>query len=236
MNVLTGLFGSSLGKKYIMAVTGFVMFGFVVVHMLGNLQVFIGPGAINDYGYFLQSKPELVWPARFGLLIVAVLHVWAAIKLSAENKAARPKGYGDYQIVAASYASRTMLVSGVVLLAFIIYHLMHFTFQVQGINFANTNFMTLEDSKHHHDIYNMMIIGFSQPIVSIFYIISMCLLSLHLSHGISAMFQSLGWKNRKYGTLIDRFALLMAGILVVGYSAIPIAVLTGILKKVSYGA
>src|SRR5678815_3408939 len=134
MNVLTGLFGSSLGKKYIMAVTGLAMFGFVVAHMLGNLQVFLGPDAINDYGYFLQSKPELVWSARIGLLLMAVLHVWAAIKLSAENKAARPKGYGNYQIVAASYASRTMLVSGVVLLAFIIDHLMHFTLQVQGLS------------------------------------------------------------------------------------------------------
>ena len=236
MNVLTGLFGSSLGKKYIMAVTGLAMFGFVVAHMLGNLQVFLGPDAINDYGYFLQSKPELVWPARIGLLVMVLLHIWAAIKLSAENKAARPKGYGNFQVVAASYASRTMLVSGVVLLAFIVYHLLHFTAQVQGINLEGPNFTTLEDAKHHHDIYNMMIIGFSQPLVSIFYIVSMCLLSLHLSHGISSMFQSLGLKNRKYGTLIDRFALVMAGILVVGYSAIPIAVLTGILKKVSYGA
>jgi len=236
MNVLTGLFGSSLGKKYIMAITGLAMFGFVVVHMVGNLQVFLGPEFINDYGYFLQSKPELVWPARIVLSAMVVLHIWAGIKLSAENRAARPKGYGTYQIVAASYASRTMLVSGIVLLAFIIYHLLHFTVQVQGINFASTNFLTLEDAKHHHDIYNMMIIGFSQPLVSIFYIVSMCLLSLHLSHGIGSMFQSLGWKNRKYGTLIDRFALVMAGILVVGYSAIPIAVLTGILKKVSYGA
>src|SRR6476659_7597311 len=111
MNVLTGLFGSSLGKKYIMAVTGAAMFGFVVVHMVGNLQVFLGPEYINDYGYFLQSKPELVWPARAFLLLMVVLHIWAAIKLSAENRAARPKSYGTYQIVAASYASRTMLVS-----------------------------------------------------------------------------------------------------------------------------
>src|SRR5689334_20420419 len=175
MKVLTGLFGSSLGKKYIMAITGLVMFGFVVVHMLGNLHVFLGPEAINDYGYFLQSKPELVWAARIGLLVMVVLHVWAAIQLSAENKAARPKGYGNYQIVAASYASRTMLVSGLVLLAFIIYHLMHFTVQVQGINLTNTNFVTLEDARHHHDVYNMIIIGFSQPIVSLFYIVSMCL-------------------------------------------------------------
>ncbi len=235
MNVLTGLFGSSLGKKYIMAITGLAMFGFVVAHMLGNLQVFLGPEAINDYGYFLQSKPELVWPARTVLLLMVSLHVWAAIKLSAENKAARPKAYGNYKMMAASYASRTMLVSGLVLFTFIVYHLLHFTAQVDGINFANTSFVKLEDPKHHHDVYNMIIVGFSQPIVAIFYIVSMCLLSLHLSHGISSMFQSLGWKNRKYAALIDRFALVMAGVLVIGYSSIPIAVLTGILKKATYG-
>src|SRR5262249_44922656 len=150
-------FCSSLGKKCIMAVTGLAMFGFVVVHMLGNLQIFLGPDAINDYGYFLQSKPELVWPVRLGLLLMVVLHIWAAIKLSAENRAARPAAYGNYKIVAASYASRTMLVSGLILLAFIIYHLLHFTVQLEGINFVSTNFVKLEDAKHHHDVYNMMI-------------------------------------------------------------------------------
>jgi succinate dehydrogenase / fumarate reductase cytochrome b subunit len=235
MNLIKGLFCSSLGKKYIMAISGLAMFGFVIVHMLGNLQVFLGPESINAYGYFLQNKPEIVWAARSVLLIMLILHVWAAIKLSAENRAARPKNYGYYKIVAASYASRTMLVSGLVLLAFIIYHLLHFTVQVEGINLAHTSFVTLEDAKHRHDIYNMIVIGFSQPFVAIFYIISMALLCLHLSHGVSSMFQSLGWKNRKYALLIDRFALVAAGMLLIGYSVIPLAVLTGILKKVSYG-
>ena len=215
-----------------MAISGMALFGFVVVHMLGNLQIFMGPEAINDYGYFLQSKPELVWPARMGLLLMVLLHIWAAIRLSAENKAARPVGYGEYKPVASSYASRTMLVSGFVVFVFIIYHVLHFTVQVEGVNFAKTNFATLHDAKERHDIYRMMIVGFSQPLVSIFYIVSMVLLSLHLSHGVSSMFQSLGWKNRKYGKLIDRFALVMAGVLVVGYSAIPLAVMTGILKEV----
>lgn len=235
MNLLTGLFSSSLGKKYIMAVTGLAMFGFVVVHMLGNLQVFLGPEAINDYGYFLQNKPEIVWPARIGLLLIVVLHVWSAIRLSAENRAARPKNYSYFKVVASSYASRTMIVSGLVIMTFIIYHVLHFTVQIEGINFTHTNFLDLKDAKQRHDIYNMIVIGFSNPIVAIFYIISMGLLSLHLSHGMSSMFQSLGWKNRKYGTIIDRFALIAAAILMIGYSAIPIAVMFGILKKVSYG-
>jgi succinate dehydrogenase / fumarate reductase cytochrome b subunit len=230
MNIIKGLFGSSLGKKYIMAVSGAAMFGFVIAHMLGNLQVFLGPEAINDYGYFLQSKPELIWPARIGLLLMVVLHIWAALKLTAENRAARPKGYGEFKIVAASFASRTMFVSGILLLAFIVYHLLHFTVQVPAINMTGKNFVTLEDAKHHHDVYRMIILGFQQPLVSVFYVISMAVLSLHLSHGVASMFQSLGWKNRAYGKFIDRFALFSAGVLIVGYSAIPLAVLGGLIK------
>ena len=236
MSLIQGLFRSSLGKKYIMAVSGMALFLFVVVHMLGNLQIFLGPETINEYGYFLQSKPELVWAARIGLLIMVVLHIWAAIKLSAENRAARQAGYGEYNPVGSSYASRTMLVSGLVIFTFVIYHLLHFTVQTEGINFSNTDFKTLHDAKERHDIYNMMVIGFSNPIVSIFYIVSMALLSLHLSHGVSSMFQSLGWKNRKYGKAIDRLAWIAAIVLIIGYSAIPIAVLTGVLKRVTYGA
>jgi succinate dehydrogenase / fumarate reductase, cytochrome b subunit len=236
MSVIKGLFGSSLGKKYVMAVSGMALFFFVVVHMLGNLQVFLGPEAINAYGYFLQSKPEFVWASRAGLLLMVGLHIWAAVRLSAENRAARPRTYGYEKIVAASYASRTMFVSGLVILTFIIYHLLHFTVQVEGINFTDTNFLKLEDAKQRHDIYNMIVIGFSNPVVSIFYIVSMALLSLHLSHGVASMFQSLGWKNRKYATVIDRFALAAAAVLIVGYSVIPLAVMTGILKKVVYGS
>jgi succinate dehydrogenase / fumarate reductase cytochrome b subunit len=219
-----------------MAISGLALFLFVVVHMIGNLQIFLGPDTINEYGYFLQSKPELVWAVRIGLLVIVVLHIWSAIKLTAENRAARGTSYGEYKPVGSSYASRTMMVSGLVIFTFIIYHLLHFTVQTEGINFASTDFKTLQDAKQRHDIYNMMVIGFSNPIVSIFYIISMALLSLHLSHGVSSMFQSLGWKNRKYGKFIDRLALTAAIVLIIGYSAIPIAVLTGILKRVTYGA
>jgi succinate dehydrogenase / fumarate reductase cytochrome b subunit len=164
-----------------------------------------------------------------------VLHVWAAIKLSAENRAARGSSYGNYKAVGSSYASRTMLVSGLVIFTFVIYHLLHFTVRAD-VNFTGTDFTKLQDAKERFDIYNMMIIGFSNPVVSIFYIVSMALLSLHLSHGVSSMFQSLGLKNRKYGKFIDRLALVAAAVLIVGYSAIPIAVLTGVLKRVTYGA
>src|SRR6266436_5815288 len=108
MNIVSNIFSSSLGKKYIMAVSGFVMFLFVIGHLAGNLQIFLGPEAINRYGHFLQTNPELIWPARLGLLLMLFLHIWAAVKLSAENKAARPIGYTEYRPVGSSYASRTM--------------------------------------------------------------------------------------------------------------------------------
>src|SRR6185369_15430235 len=145
MKVITNIFGSSLGKKYIMAVSGLVLFLFVVGHLAGNLQIFLGPEAINRYGHFLQTNPELIWPARIFLLLMIGLHIWSAIKLSAENKAARPVGYGEYKPVGSSYASRTMLMSGLIIFAFIIYHLLHFTVQVQYVNLTGKNFVEFTD-------------------------------------------------------------------------------------------
>src|SRR5437660_11483264 len=127
MNIVSNIFGSSLGKKYIMAVTGFVMFFFVLGHLAGNLQIFLGPESINRYGHFLQTNPELIWPARIFLLAMLVLHVCSAIKLSIENKAARPVGYAVYRPVASTYASSTMLMTAIIVFLLIIYHLHRFT-------------------------------------------------------------------------------------------------------------
>src|SRR6476619_4465507 len=110
MNVLSNIFKSSLGKKYVMAISGLIMFLFVIGHLAGNLQVFLGPESINRYGHFLQSNPELIWPARLGLLLMLGLHIWSAVKLSAENRAARPIAYADWKPVGSTYASRTMLM------------------------------------------------------------------------------------------------------------------------------
>src|ERR1043166_5164897 len=137
MSSTASLFKSSLGKKFVMAASGALLFLFVVGHLVGNLQVFLGPAAINRYGHFLQSNMEIIWPVRIGLIVLVVLHVWSASKLSAENKAARPVGYaGDPGAPAASYASRTMLMSGLIVAAFILYHLLHYTVQMPAINLA----------------------------------------------------------------------------------------------------
>jgi succinate dehydrogenase / fumarate reductase cytochrome b subunit len=237
MKVITNIFGSSLGKKYIMAVTGFILFLFVIGHMVGNLQIFLGPEAINRYGYFLQNLGEGLWLVRLVLLVVILLHIWSAIKLSAENKAARPIAYAEYNPVASSYASRTMLMSGLIILAFIIYHLLHFTVQTKAINLTGQDFRTFSEPIHgtmgleRHDIYKMMIVGFSNIWVSLFYVIGVGLLCLHLSHGVSAMFQSIGWKNKVYGPFLDKSARVIAWLLFIGYSSIPVAILLGFGKE-----
>ncbi|HWB60626.1 MAG TPA: succinate dehydrogenase cytochrome b subunit [Chthoniobacteraceae bacterium] len=225
MKVITNIFRSSLGKKYIMAVSGLLMFLFVIGHLAGNLQFFLGPESINRYGHFLQTNLELIWPARIVLLAVLVLHIWSAIKLSAENKAARPVPYANWNPTVASYASRTMLMSGLIVFAFIIYHLLHYTFVIKGVNLTGQDFATFEDPEKRHDIFRMMVVGFSNVWVSLFYVVGIGLLCLHLSHGVSAMFQSLGWKNKVYSPILDSGAKFIAWLIFLGYVSIPISVL-----------
>lgn len=214
-----------------MAISGCALFGFVIGHLLGNLQIFLGPEALNRYGHFLQSTPELIWPARIGLLVLAGLHIAAAIALTKQNRSARPAPYGDYNVVAASYASRTMFMSGLIVLVFIIYHLLHFTIQAPGINFTGQDFRNLQDPQGRHDIYSMMVLGYKRPLVSLFYVVGVGLLCLHLSHGVSSMFQSMGWKNKAYGSFLDKFGIAASVIIFLGYISIPAAVLAGVFDK-----
>jgi len=231
MNILKRLFSSTLGKKYIMAVSGFFLFAFVVGHLIGNLQIFGGPEMINRYGHFLQSNLELVWPVRIVLAAFLVLHIWSAITLSLENNAARPVDYAMYQPIGSSYASRTMLWGGVVVFVFIVYHLLHYTAQVQSINLTGKSFTTFIDQEKRHDIFKMMVVGFNNGWVSGFYMLSVGLLCLHLSHGANSMFQSLGWRNAAYRPFLDKLARVVAVLIFVGYISIPVAILLGYGKE-----
>jgi succinate dehydrogenase / fumarate reductase cytochrome b subunit len=237
MNIITNVFRSSVGKKYVMAVTGCALFLFVIGHLAGNLQIFLGPEAINRYGNFLQSNPELIWPARLGLLLMVGLHIWSATKISLENKAARPVGYTVYQPVGSSYASRHMLIGGSVVFVFIIYHLLHYTAQLQYLNFTGQNFAAFMEKlpgqvpAERHDIFKMMVVGFSKPLVAGFYVLGLALLCLHLSHGASSMFQSLGWKNDAYRPFLDKAAQVVAVLIFLSYTSIPIAILCGYGKE-----
>lgn len=231
MKIITHIFESSLGKKYIMAVTGFFMFLFVLVHLVGNLQVFLGPEAINRYGHFLQSNAELLWPARIFFLVMIGLHIWSAATLSLENNAARPVGYAQYRPVGSTYASRTMLLGGVIVALFIIYHLLDFTTQVKYINLTGQNFVDFTDPQHRHDIFKMMVVGFSSGWVAAIYIVGIGLLCLHLSHGASSLFQSLGWRNATCRSFLDKAASVVAVLIFLGYVSIPTAILLGYGKE-----
>src|SRR3989441_6835372 len=224
MNLLARAYRSSLGKKYIMAITGFLLFLFVIVHMLGNLQVYLGPEPMNAYAALLKSKPVLLWTARVGLFIIAVLHIVSALQLAAENRAARPQPYAEGKPI-ATLASRTILVSGLVIFAFIVYHLMHFTFGI-----TNPDLLELRDPLGHHDVYGMTVEGFRNPWVSAFYIISMGLLCLHLSHGVSSLFQSLGIRRKATVAAFNRFARISAIVILIGNCSIPISILAGVVK------
>src|SRR5262249_6772287 len=153
------------------------------------------------------------------------------LKLSLENKAARPVAYARYVPLGSTHASRTMLMSGLIILVFVVYHILHYTVQVKSINLTGQNFLELTDREKRHDIFRMMVMGFSNGWVSAFYIIGMALLCLHLSHGVSSMFQSLGWKNRTYGPALDRLAQALAVLIFLGYTSIPVAVLLGYGKE-----
>lgn len=231
MNIITNLFTSSLGRKFIMGLTGLALFGFVIGHLLGNLQIFAGAETINAYGALLKSNMELLWGARIGLLVCIGLHIWMAVSLAADNQAARPVQYANDTSGESSLASRTMLISGLIIFFFILYHLLHFTVQVDWVNGTGKDFHDMVDSKGRHDVYTMLIVGFRHPLVSFFYLVAVGLLSVHLSHGIAALFSSLGLKTKAWEGTIETFSKVVALLILIGYASIPLAVMFGIVGK-----
>jgi len=233
VNPLLRFLSSSIGRKWIVALTGLVLFGFVVGHLIGNLQIFLGPESINRYGAFLQGLGELLWLVRIGLLVMLVLHIVFTIKLRAESRAARDGRYAVTQYRASSLPARWMTLSGLMVLCFIIYHLLHFTVQVPAVNLTNPaiNFETLHDAQARHDVYGMMVRGFRVPIVSFFYLLSVGLLALHLNHGIMSMAQTIGVNTGKLRPLWEKGGPAFAWLIFLGYASIPIAVMCGVFGK-----
>ncbi len=215
--------GSSIGKKLLVAVTGALLVVFVLGHMIGNLLIFVGPDAINEYGHFLQTVGHGmgVWIARFGLLAALLVHVLFTIKLTKENRAARVQRYGFEKTQVASRSSRLMIFSGLTVLAFIVYHLMHFTLHI-GNNYGS--YMTSLHGESVHDVYKMVIAGFSWLPAVIFYIIAMACLCSHLSHGVSSMFQTLGLTTQRTQPLFKALGTVYALVIFLGNCSIPLAV------------
>ncbi|TGJ98566.1 succinate dehydrogenase cytochrome b subunit [Leptospira langatensis] len=228
MDFQAGYLRSSIGRKTIVAITGIIFFGFVFLHMLGNLQIFQEPDKINSYAEFLQSLGGLLWLARGILLVAFVLHVYYAIQLSLENKAARPVGYVKNSTIQATLSSRYMALTGLVILSFVIYHLLHFTFgKFQPENFALQE--TIGD-KQRHDVYSMVVLGFKNIYVSVSYIVAMFILAFHLRHGVTSVFQTLGLNTPFWAPKTNAFAILYALTIFIGNSSMPVAVLLNFVK------
>jgi succinate dehydrogenase / fumarate reductase, cytochrome b subunit len=211
---------TTIGKKAIMAVTGFILFGFVVGHLLGNLQIYEPPEKINHYSATLKSLPLLLWSARIILLLSVVLHIWSAFQLWLLQREARPISYIKKTNLHSTYASRTMYWSGPIMLAFIIFHLLQFTF---GVVHPGAPFVD-------HDVYNNVVTGFQVWPVSLFYIIAMLMLCYHLYHGLWSMFQSLGLSHPVYTPWLKLAAKVVAILIAAGNISIPVAVLSGLIK------
>lgn len=212
-------YDSTIGKKAVMAVTGAILFGFLVGHMAGNLQVFLGREVMNHYAETLHANMNLLWAARIILLVSVVLHAWAAVQLSAVKSAARPVGYVKPGNVQSSLASRTMMLSGPVIALFVIGHLLHLT-----TGTIHPQFVELR-------AYENVIHGFSNPLASGLYIVAMLLVGSHLSHGIWSMFQSLGFSHPRYTPRLKQFSTVFAWLLIAGFISVPLAVLAGIVRN-----
>ena len=206
-----------------MAITGLGLYGFVIIHLLGNLQIFLGPTQINAYAYALKSTPPVLWGGRIVLFVLFILHIAAAEQLGRQNRKAHPVSYAVGKPVASTFAQRTMLIGGLIILAFVLFHLAHFT-----LGWVNGQYLQYQDPiTLHHDVRRMMIEGFSNPLVVLFYIVAMGLLMLHLSHGVSSTFQSLGLRSKKTYGFFKLLAQVSALLIFLGNCAIPLAILAG---------
>ena len=221
--------GSTMvGKKVVMAVTGIVLVGFVIAHMLGNLKIFLGAQAIDTYAVFLRTMGEplfpysaLLWVVRIVLLTCVALHITAAVQLTRMSRAARPHGYDTKESIATTYAARTMRWSAVILVLFIVYHLLHLTGGVVG--FPPGQFRDLS-------VYHNVVAGFSVWYVSLFYSVAMACLCLHLDHGIWSLLQTLGWNNARTTSTVRTLSRGVALAVFVGFISVPVAVLAGWLR------
>jgi succinate dehydrogenase / fumarate reductase cytochrome b subunit len=226
MNMLLRPVQSSLGSKYVMAVTGLGLIGFVLGHLGGNLLIYAGRDALNAYGHALESRPAFLWTARIVLLAIFLIHVALGLRLWRQNRVARPIRYFYEDTVQATWASRHMLLTGLVILAFLVYHLLHFTFGVTDR--AHFKYQLPADpATHYRDVAAMVVGGFAQPAVSLGYVVAQVFLGLHLWHGAGSWFQSLGLNGRRSLRGVRIFGMAVAAVVVMGNCSIPLAILLG---------
>lgn len=225
MNWFLSFYRSAVGKKAAMAVTGLMLFGFVLGHMVGNLKFFLGPREYQAYadglralGYPLAPHGSLLWIARLGLLAAVALHIHAATTLWLQARKARPQDYSRREVVQLDYAARTMRYGGVIVLLYVVYHLLHLTWGSVHPDFRP------------HDVYHNVLAGFRVPWVALVYVAANVVLGFHLYHGLWSLFQSLGWNHPRYNRWRRTFAVVFSILVTLGFVSVPLAVLTGLVR------
>lgn len=222
MSWLTHFLKSTIGSKWLMAITGAGWVLFLIAHMLANLQVFAGPDAINGYAAGLREMPPVLWGARSLLLLGILFHVALAIKLAGRNRGARPVGYVKKKNLRSSAAGRTMILSGLVFGFFLAYHIAHYTLLV-----VHPEYQDMVDPLGRHDVYTMVIAGFSNKLVAGLYIGFVALVAMHLYHGVPSLFQTLGLRHPKYTPALRGAGVGLALVLFLGFAAVPVGVMAG---------
>jgi len=227
-NLIALFWSTAIGKKVVMAITGVIMIGFLILHVLGNLKVFAGPDQMNAYAKFLRivGEPELgygdaLWIVRIVLLTSVILHITAAVQLTRMSWAARPINYSDRRNVETTFAARTMRVGGAIILIFIVFHILHFT--LGAVGFAPGQFRELQ-------VYQNVVAGFSVWPVAVFYIIAMAALCFHLDHGIWSMLQTLGWSTTHNAARLRLISRIVAVLIFLGFISVPLGVMTGLVR------
>jgi succinate dehydrogenase / fumarate reductase cytochrome b subunit len=218
-------YNTAVGKKVVMAVSGVLLLGFVLAHLIGNLQIFLGADKFNAYAHFLKSIPGPLWLARIGLIVIFLMHVVTAFKLRIQNQNARTVSYKMMNGIQLSSASKYMLETGIVILLFVVLHLAHFTFGlIQNDHYHFT------DTEGRHDVYRMVILGFQNGPYFLIYTISMLALGVHLRHAFWSIFQSIGLYSPALGVCLKKIALLLAILVSLAYISIPLSVKFGLLN------
>ncbi len=252
---ILGFLKSTVLSKFVMAITGIILVLFILGHLIGNLQIFIGKDVYNTYAHFLQSLGEILWIIRIVLIISVILHIITSVYLKFLNLSARPVNYKFRKYVQAKLTSRTMIWTGIMILAFVIYHLLHFTIGVadpeiyghkdyyernaefviadnQGeIIHDAGKFSIVQGSKvlfERHDVYRMVVLGFRKPLVSIFYIIGMIILGFHLNHAIQSMIQTIGISGPQFTKCMTKLSSVLSFLIALGYISIPVLIMLNV--------
>jgi succinate dehydrogenase / fumarate reductase cytochrome b subunit len=212
----------SIGKKFLMAFSGIFLVLYVIGHMLGNWQIYMGRDQINSYAEFLHSLGPILWLIRAFLALMLIVHVWMAITLSLQNYVSRPIKYRVKKYVEASLASRTMIWTGIGVFLFVTYHLLHFTFIV-----TNPQYAALTDPLGRPDVYSMVVLGFQNYIISAVYIVALAIVAYHGVHAFKSMFQTAGWNGISAEPVLHRVTIILAWVIFLGYISIPISIMLG---------